>query len=68
MVNIEIPRCDTNEGGASVTIEVTVTSEPHAQAERTQKQKEKTWLNAVGAQRKIQKRETMGFTQNTEMR
>ena len=38
MVNIEIPRCDTNEGGASVTIEVTVTSEPHAQAERTQKQ------------------------------
>ena len=32
----ERPRCDTNEG---VAIEVTVTSEQHAQAGRTQKQK-----------------------------
>ena len=36
MVCITIPRCDANEGGA---LEVTVTSELQAQAERTKKQK-----------------------------
>ena len=36
MICTKIQRCDANEGGA---IEVTITSEIHAEAERTQKQK-----------------------------